>query len=996
MIDVRLLGAVSADRDGQSVSLGGRGPTTLLALLALNPGEVVAIDRIIDAVWEGDPPATAVNTVQVYVSRLRRALGESEAVLTRRPGYLLSLDRASVDALRFEDEVMQARRDLEEGSAGVAAARLSEALKWWRGPVADGLSPASFLEGFRSRMDEAKWAARQLLARAELARGRHRELVEQLAGWVADAPAREDLWASLMLALYRSGRQADALEAFRRARTYLVEELGLDPGSELQALEDAILRQDPSLDGPQPPQSAPTTRPLVGRAGFLNAIDDTIRIVEQGRSVVLCFAGRAGVGLGRLATECTLRAQAEGLTVASALAYPDSGLLPGEVARQLGLGEGQPDVIVVEHGHHADGTSLGRLLRLVAARPTLVVVTAEPSLSKPLRTFRRRASSVAVVLDLTVDPLTTVDLESITDTEAASALINITGGLPRRLFPLIDDLVATEEATWHGTRLEVTLPIAATPDSPAGDTRHLEGVERRLVEAAALASRALELKEIAHLVEADTDVALDIVDRLTERGYLEQSPAGVAASAAVDVGTLKPLRTTELYGHLADGAKAAGLSTGLVGTYLARARRYDEAIPMLTEAGWEALGGGSEGEAFELLSTAHDACEDMVEIDLRTAGRIELGLAQCLRLDGASEEAAQHLDRAVSVLDGDLRIDALGFAAQVADDRQNPSEADRFLTLALREAQGAQRGSLLTLHSRVMARLGRPEQSAQFLEEGLELLEKDSGAKQEYFSAYNRAWLAVDQARMPDAAVLFERLLTDEKREGRRADLLAWWARALLGSGHPDRGHAAASEAIELGRRVGLEGPVYMGTLALAEALPAYGQLDEGVAAGRRLLGIVLHQLPAWENAARALLARALLAAGEEEAARSEADLAVELSPPGGRRWQLTALAVSSMAGQSRVDLPELAEEAATAGWSGIAAELHAADAMCRGRSESAERAAAIGLETGHTLSIIRGLAYGATSVPAKQAVCAVDEFIPAGWRRAWRATGARSRAEEA
>lgn len=993
MIDVRLLGAIAADRDGEPVSLGGRGPTTLLALLALNPGEVVAIDRIIDAVWEGDPPVTAVNTVQVYVSRLRRALGESEAVLTRRPGYLLSLDRASVDALRFEDEVVQARRDLAEGSAGVAAARLGEALKWWRGPVADGLSHASFLDGFRSRMEEARWAARQLLARAELARGRHRELVEQLAGWVADAPAREDLWASLMLALYRSGRQADALEAFRRARTYLIEELGLDPGSELQALEEAILRQDSSLEGPQPPQSAPTTRPLVGRAGFLAAIDDTLRIVQQGRSVVMCVAGRPGVGLGRLATEATLRGQAAGLSVSTALAYPDSGLLPGEVGRQLGLSVGEPDIIVLEQAHHADATSLGRMLSHMADRPTLVVMTAEPELSKPLRTFWRRASSIAVVLDLTMDPLTVADLESIADTEAAAALVSASGGIPRVLFPLIDDLVAAGRASWHGSRLELSLPIPIGAESVAGDTRQLQGVERRLVEAAALAARALELREVAHLLESDTEAALDAVDRLTERGFLEQSVAGVAASPVVDVATLKPLRTTELYGHLADGAIASGLSSGLVGTYLARARRFDEAVPILTDAGWSALGSGSEGEAFELLTTAHEACEELIEVDLRTSGRIELGLAQCLRLDGSSEEAARHLDTAVSVLEGDLRIDALGFAAQVADDRQNPTEADRYLSLALREAEGAKRGSLLTLHSRVMARLGRPEESARYLEEGLELLRHGSSAEQEYFSAYNRGWLAVDQARMPEAAKLFERLLAKESREGRRADVLAWWARALLGAGHPGRGLEAANDAIDLGRRIGLEGPVYMATLSLAEALPGYGQIEEGVAAGRRLLGIVLHQLPAWENAARALLARALLAAGDVDGARAEADLAVELSPPGGRRWQLTALAVSSMAGPGRVDLPELAEEALAAGWHGIAGELLAADAVSRDRPDAAEQAATIGLETGHTLTVIRAVEAGATSRRARIAVRAVDDLVPASWRAGWHATAARTRA---
>ncbi len=990
MIDVRLLGAVEAHRDHEAVSLGGRGPTTLLALLALNPGEVVAIDRIIDAVWEGEPPTTAVNTVQVYVSRLRRALGESEAVLTRRPGYLLSLERASVDAFRFEDEVAQARRDLDEGSAGVAAARLSEALRWWRGPVADGLAHATFLDGFRSRMDEARWAARQLLARAELARGHHRELVEQLAGWVADAPAREDLWASLMLALYRSGRQADALEAYRRARTYLVEELGLDPGSELQALEEAILRQDPTLDGPQAAQSAATTRPLVGRTGFIAAFDDTVRIVDQGRSAVMTLMGRPGHGLGRLASEAALRSQAAGLSVATALAYPDSGLLPGEVGRQLGLGERDLDVLVIEAAHRADATSLGRVLRQLAEQPTLVVLTAEPSLSKPLRTLRRRAASLAVVLDMTIEPLTTIDLEAIAEPAAAVALVDATGGVPRLLFPFIDQLAADGGASWNGSQLVVELPLRARPASSFGVVRQLEGPDRRLVEAVALAGRALELKEVAHILGSTPDEALDRLDHLTERGFLEQNPGGVVASDTVDVSALKPMRMTELYGHLADGAAAAGLAPGLVGTYLARARRFDESLPLLTEAGLSALADGAEGEAHELLLLAHEASEQVTEIDLRTNGRIELGLARCLRLDGSSDEAAHHLDRAISMLDGDLKVDALGFAAAVADDRQDPVEADRYLTLAMKDVAGAKRGSLLTLHGRVMARLGRPADSQGLLDQGLDLLAKTSSAQQEYFSAYNRGWLATDQGRMEDATELFESLVTAELRDGPRSDLLAWWARALFGAGHAQRGLQAAEEAIALGRRIGVEGPVYLGTLALAEALPTYGQREAGVAAGRRLLGIVMHQVPAWENAARALLARALLVAGEADDALAEAELAVELSPPGGRRWQLTALGVASRAGAGRVDLPELAEEARLAGWTGIACDLLAADAEARDSEDSANRAAALALESGNVLAAVWAVDAGANLTAAKARVRSVDEAIPAAWRAGWRATRAR------
>ena len=252
-MQLRLLGPVEAVDGGRPIPLGGRKPRALLAILTLHANEVVSSDRLIDELWGERPPATATTALQVYVSRLRKVL-PAGALVTRSPGYALEIDPEDVDAYRFERLVAEAR------TAETHRARelLGEALELWRGsPLAD-LSFEPFAQAELARLEELYAVAVEDRIEADLALGRHAELVPELEALAARDPLRERLRGQLMLALYRSGRQADALEVFRSARRSLVDELGIEPGPALQRLEHAILAQDPSLEAPvaaEPPSA---------------------------------------------------------------------------------------------------------------------------------------------------------------------------------------------------------------------------------------------------------------------------------------------------------------------------------------------------------------------------------------------------------------------------------------------------------------------------------------------------------------------------------------------------------------------------------------------------------------------------------------------------------------------------------------------------------------------------------------------------------------------
>lgn len=301
-----VLGPLRATVDGEEVVLGPPRQQTLLAVLLLHRHRVVSTTRLVEAVWGDEPDGVAPSTLHAYISRLRRLLrhaGDERVVLeTRRPGYALHLaDDCDLDAARFEQLAGEGRSALAGEDPHSAASALAEALTFWRGPALDGLTEDSgLLAAEAARLEELRLTALEDRVRADLALGRHDKLVGELESLVASYPFREQLWGHLMLALYRAGRQADALATYRRASEHLAEHLGIDPSEELQRLHHQVLRQDPALAPPASPGSAPAApgfelpasreTPL-GREGDAEGLRE---LLDRTRLVTVTGPGGAG------------------------------------------------------------------------------------------------------------------------------------------------------------------------------------------------------------------------------------------------------------------------------------------------------------------------------------------------------------------------------------------------------------------------------------------------------------------------------------------------------------------------------------------------------------------------------------------------------------------------------------------------------------------------------------------------------------------------------
>lgn len=352
-MDIRLLGRFDVVVDGAALSLGGPRQRAVLAVLAVQANEIVSTDRLVEEVWGGEPPATAVVTLQRYLSHLRRALdGLPLTIETRRPGYVLVVDPELVDAHRFERMVDEGRSHLSSGAVEQAAIVLRGALELWQGePLADfSFEPLARIE--TARLEELRWTAVELRIDADLACGRHRDLVPALEALVAAHPLREAYRGQLMRVLHASGRQADALRVYAEGRHVLADELGLDPSPELQRLEQAILSHDPSVDVP----SSPRTGGSVGRlpveltsfVGRSSEVEDVTGLVLRSRLVTLTGVGGSGKSRLGLRVATTLApAYANGAWLVELGAVLDPALVPRVVARALGVRE-EPDRDVVD------------------------------------------------------------------------------------------------------------------------------------------------------------------------------------------------------------------------------------------------------------------------------------------------------------------------------------------------------------------------------------------------------------------------------------------------------------------------------------------------------------------------------------------------------------------------------------------------------------------------------------------------------------------------
>src|SRR5438067_7186215 len=321
-MDYRILGPLEVFDGERRLTLGGTRQRAVLARLLLRRNEAVASDVIVDELWGENPPQTAAKVLQNCVSALRKELpGSAETLRTVGGGYALRVEPDELDRDRFERGLAEGRAALAAGEAGEAADQIRSALALWRGAPLSDVTYERFAQDEIGRLDELYVSALEDRIEADLALGRQAEVVPELESLVARHPVRERLRGQLMLALYRSGRQAEALSAYRDARRTLLGELGIEPGRALQELERAILAQDATLDAtPSRPAAsvAPGRRaaaPVVGRDDELELLEAGLADALAGRGRLFVVTGAAGTGKTRLGDEIASRAKAGGARI---------------------------------------------------------------------------------------------------------------------------------------------------------------------------------------------------------------------------------------------------------------------------------------------------------------------------------------------------------------------------------------------------------------------------------------------------------------------------------------------------------------------------------------------------------------------------------------------------------------------------------------------------------------------------------------------------------
>jgi WD40 repeat protein/DNA-binding SARP family transcriptional activator len=501
-MDFRILGPLEALEEGERVALGGSRQRALLGVFLLHANETLSTDRLIDELWGERPPTTAGKTVQVRISRLRKALtagsddsGGNGLLVTRDSGYELRLDRDRLDSHRFERLAAEGRGELAAGRPEAAVSALERALSLWRGEPFGDLAFEPFAQLEIARLRDMRVAMREQLIDAKLALGGHSDVVGELEALIGENPLRERLRGQLMLALYRCERQADALQAYQDARRRLVEELGIEPGQRLRDLERAILAQDPALqlaplEAAEPPPVLGASTPLVGREAEVDWLREQWRRSHGGAGRLVLIAGPGGMGKTRLAAELAAEAHRERGEVLyiSRLGAPDAGREVLANARATR----RPSLLVIDDADRAGDwlwPALAELCGGLAALPLLVLVTTEDA------GLAARLDGAAI---LTLTPLDAGGVAAVARLYAGARddmeppverLAEASGGIPRRVHRLASD--------W--ARGEAARRVLATAGRAATERAELRAAEQDL------AGHVVDLQAIPDPAERDDD-----------------------------------------------------------------------------------------------------------------------------------------------------------------------------------------------------------------------------------------------------------------------------------------------------------------------------------------------------------------------------------------------------------------------------------------------------------------------------------------------------------
>lgn len=841
----RILGPLEVDG---APALGGPKPRTLLARLLLEPNRVVAYDELIDALWPEDPPERARHTLQVYVSSLRRALGR-DRLRADRSGYAIRVDAGELDLVRFEELSAEGARRLGAGDPEGAHSCLTEALSLWRGAALADVAPA--LEAERARLEELRLVAGEEEIEAALALGRHTELVPRLEALVRRHPTRERPRRQLMLALYRSGRQADALETYRDARRTLVEELGLEPSRELRALEAAILRHDPALElGRAETRErvrhlpAPAT-PMVGRRRELEEIS---ALLASGTRLVT-LTGPGGSGKTRLALQAADEAAAhfaDGAVFVGLGALQDPELVLAEIARALGVEDARdPRTALVEQlRSRAKLLVVDNFEQLVQAAPVVAGLLAEAPGLKLLVTSRQ-ALRVYGEHEYPVEPLALEDEAVPLFLERAAAVGRRleAGGPVRELCRRLDCLPLAIELAAARTRevsledLRTVLPrlevaVGGLRDVPARQLtlratigwsyELLDSGERRLFEELGVFAGGCTPAD-AETVTGASDSA---IKSLADKSLLRR-----------DEERLSMLETIREYAL--EKLEASGRADDV-------RRRHAEHFLALAESGERLRRTPAEVEWMNRLDADRDnvraALAWWLERDPRVAARLVDGAFRFWYIRGHFEEGALACERVLESAElsepgrAELLYNASGFEYALRRLKRARPLAEEGLDIRRRLGdQDAVARSLVMLGT-ILVEEDEHGSALPLLEESVALARQVDDPVLLAFTSANLAAGLLSARELDrfqpvgEEALALARLVGDAARE--RATLVNLGLAALL-AGDPVAGAARCAEGLELARELGEPLGVLESIEGIAAAATACGRMVEG----SRLLG---------------------------------------------------------------------------------------------------------------------------------------------------------------
>ena len=625
---------------------------------------------------------------------------------------------------------------------------------------------------------------------------------------------------------------------------------------------------------------------------------------------------------------------------AGALAMQSS---PGAFTDHIGLGHALEGVLIVDDAQWVDPTSMRRLEQVITGGPG------------PL---------VAIVAHRPLEPTERWRLERMAESAEAEG---------------------------------VTVVRTSYAQAPLHD---LEAGERDVLGAVSLGYVPIPISVLASLLDVDEERALATAEVLVARGLLSESRRGFARSSNRAPVVLGEARLGRIAARLADAFEGENQDLSVVAHLRVAAGDITRAFPALTSAAIEARDRRALGEAYRLASEALVLADGAVP-DLHTTGTLHLICGHYLRATGRSEEAADHLARAVGLLEGADRIDARGFQAAVADDSQRPQEAERILALAeweaLRAGAAGKHLSLLSFRSKMLSRIGFAREADDMHARASVLAETAGTDDQRRYVALNRAWVLLDRGEAAAAEVSFDALRrrygTDKAAS---AEYEASRARALFAGGRPQEALAALEAARTHARAAEVDAPVFLTELGMMEANLLYGRFRHALEAADRLIDRVTRQLPAWENLARLGRAQALSALGRHDEAREEIASARDVTPQGADGWRLRCRALAVQFGvdartgrwesHAAKDLADALLQSRYLGW--------ATELMCvvaeQDRGAMADEATILALKVGNPMLAARANAArrvtdDSVAVHVAKLVRRMRDEVPADWMDDWR-----------